>query len=218
MKKIIIDNLTLPIGSCRLERSESGAQVILENEKAFSITLPESCILQKLSENKGQVITKHDLIVAAWGRPEIIGSNSLPVAITNLRKILEIANIKITNVPRKGYKIDIPVAEERVVLEAVSLSSKQEQIENQPEKKFPLVQGGVEKAKLYGALITLFFSTYAVMYASFSWVKVDCQIFGEATVCSLKGERPNSTQVDGKQGFFYFSKSTGLMEVNHAEA
>ncbi|WP_167469863.1 winged helix-turn-helix domain-containing protein [Vibrio aquaticus] len=206
MKKMI-DELSLPIGSCRLERSESGAQVILENEKAFSITLPESCILQKLSENKGEVITKHDLIVAAWGRPEIIGSNSLPVAITNLRKVLEISNIKITNVPRRGYKIDIPEAEEVADVEPT----------REHVALAPLEQRnhGLEQVKVYGALLTLLFSAYAAIYTTFSWVKVECQQYGEATICSIQGEQPSREQVVGKAGRFYYSDQSGLMEVSH---
>lgn len=206
MNKIQIDDLTLPIGSCRLERSESGAQVILENEKAFSITLPESRILQKLSENKGEVITKHDLIVAAWGRPEIIGSNSLPVAITNLRKVLEISNIKITNVPRKGYKIDIPEVEE-VAIEPPSV----QEVIVYPEQR----NHWVEKAKVYSALFSLLFSAYTAIYVTFSWVKVDCQQFGQATVCNIKGEQPDLSQVTGKSGRFYYAHQSGLMEVSN---
>lgn len=207
MNKISIDNLTLPIGSCRLERSESGAQVILENGKAFSITLPESCILQKLFESSGEVISKHDLIVAAWGAPEIIGANSLPVAITNLRKILEISNIKITNVPRKGYKIDIPEAERQT-----------SSIQPLNDEELPTPQaGGLDKMKAFGALCSLLFFAYVTLYVAFSWVTVDCQPIGQATVCSIRGEQPTAKQVElieGKQGSYYYSSQWGFMEVS----
>ncbi|MEZ9292249.1 transcriptional regulator [Vibrio lentus] len=108
MLRAKLDNVKLPIGNCILQRDESGAQLILSNQKSFSITLPESCILESLIQKGEFISTKEELIIAAWGNPDIIGPNSLPVAITNLRKVLELDNIKIVNVPRKGYKIHIP--------------------------------------------------------------------------------------------------------------
>lgn len=103
-----LEDLQIPIGNCLLKRSDLGAELILGNQKSFSITLPESCILEALLKNEQKMSTKEELIIAAWGSPEIIGPNSLPVAITNLRKVLEIDNVKIINIPRKGYKINIP--------------------------------------------------------------------------------------------------------------
>ncbi|ASI91793.1 helix-turn-helix domain-containing protein [Vibrio mediterranei] len=103
-----LEDLQMPIGNCLLKRSDSGAELILGNQKSFSITLPESCILESLIKNDRKISTKEELIIAAWGNPEVIGPNSLPVAITNLRKVLELDNIKIINVPKKGYKLHIP--------------------------------------------------------------------------------------------------------------
>lgn len=106
--RVQLNDIHLPIGSCILKRTEAGAEIILGNGKSFSITLPESCILETLINKPNAISTKDELIVAAWGSPDIIGPNSLPVAITNLRKVLELDNIKIINVPRKGYKTHIP--------------------------------------------------------------------------------------------------------------
>ncbi|CAK2482675.1 MULTISPECIES: winged helix-turn-helix domain-containing protein [Vibrio] len=108
MLRAQLDNVKLPIGNCVLQRDESGAQLILSNQKSFSITLPESCILETLIQKEESISTKEELVIAAWGNPDIIGPNSLPVAITNLRKVLELDSIKIVNVPRKGYKLHIP--------------------------------------------------------------------------------------------------------------
>lgn len=108
MLRANLENLELPVGNCMLQRDESGAQLILSNQKSFSITLPESCILETLIKKEQLISTKEELIISAWGNPDIIGPNSLPVAITNLRKVLELDSIKIVNIPRKGYKIHIP--------------------------------------------------------------------------------------------------------------
>ncbi len=106
-----LENLNTSIGNCLLQRNESGAELILSNKKSFSITAPESCILETLIKNDKLISTKEELVIAAWGSPDIIGSNSLPVAITNLRKVLKLDNIKIVNIPRKGYKLNIPESE-----------------------------------------------------------------------------------------------------------
>lgn len=215
MTKPIIDNLTLPIGSCTLERTESGAQVLLENEKAFSITFPESFILQKLAEDEGEVVTKHDLIVAAWGRPEIIGANSLPVAITNLRKILELSSIRITNIPRKGYKIDIPVPSENreeTITEREEKAPK-DTITHPPDYQV-ITADTLSKFKLYVSCFILAFITYIIVYVAFSWVKVDCFTSDQISVCSIKGEQPDALILEGKSGQFYFSEQSGLIEVN----
>lgn len=111
MLRPTLDNLKMPLGNCLLQRDESGAELILSNQKSFSITLPESSILETLIKNAQLISSKEDLIIAAWGNPEIIGPNSLPVAITNLRKVLELDSIKIINIPRKGYKLHIPELE-----------------------------------------------------------------------------------------------------------
>ncbi len=106
--KLKLDALQTTLGNYLVKQKNLGAHFILGNQKSFSITLPESCILEALLKNEQQMSTKEELIIAAWGSPEIIGPNSLPVAITNLRKVLELDNIKIINIPRKGYKINIP--------------------------------------------------------------------------------------------------------------
>ncbi|MEZ8996374.1 transcriptional regulator [Vibrio sp. 10N.222.54.A1] len=106
-----LENLNTSIGNCLLQRNESGAELILSNKKSFSITAPESCILETLIKNDKLISTKEELVISAWGSPDIIGSNSLPVAITNLRKVLKLDNIKIINIQRKGYKLNIPESE-----------------------------------------------------------------------------------------------------------
>lgn len=99
--------LNTSIGGVLLQRNEQRAELILSNNKSFSITLPESAILESLISSYPSISTKESLISSAWGSPDTIGPNSLPVAITNLRKVLKLDNINIVNTPRVGYKIDI---------------------------------------------------------------------------------------------------------------
>ncbi|MDC5707369.1 winged helix-turn-helix domain-containing protein [Vibrio europaeus] len=198
----------LRIGNCLLKRNESGAQIQLDDEKSFSITIPESSVLKRLVEEDGQVVSRNDLIVDAWGRPDIIGPNSLPVAITNLRKILDLNNIKITNVPRKGYRIDLSEIQWAQPQEP----SSQETTLPPPDNN-PIYETWWERAKLAVAIGALLFCLYAAFYIVFSWVRVDCQTVGKATLCSIQGDYVDPSIVNGKEGKFFYSNQSGLMQV-----
>lgn len=170
-----LEDLQIPIGNCLLKRSDSGAELILDNQKSFSITLPESCILEALLKNEQQMSTKEELIIAAWGSPEIIGSNSLPVAITNLRKVLELDNIKIINIPRKGYKINIPDLELSPEHEKSLKTAKFNMLSHSEERKsrsqphvYQWLYVGVSSTAL--ALVIL---SYFYFWHTFDFVKVN---------------------------------------------
>jgi DNA-binding winged helix-turn-helix (wHTH) protein len=176
MLRTQLDNVKLPLGNCVLQRDESGAQLILSNQKSFSITLPESCILETLIQKEQSISTKEELIIAAWGNPDIIGPNSLPVAITNLRKVLELDSIKIVNIPRKGYKIHIPEFE-------TSLDPpKQEKLSHPynfscPFKKNPLPNGYLKLYQwtfigMFSTLLSVLIISYFYYWNEFDIVNV----------------------------------------------
>ena len=169
-----IENLQIPIGNCLLKRSDSGAELILGNQKSFSITLPESCILEVLIKNEQRISTKEELTIAAWGSPEIIGPNSLPVAITNLRKVLELNSIKIINIPRKGYKIhicDFESSDHEKPLETLGfntlLHGKEKKSHSQPHF-YQWLYTGISSTAL--ALVIL---SYFYFWHTFDFVKVN---------------------------------------------
>ncbi|MDC5840315.1 winged helix-turn-helix domain-containing protein [Vibrio europaeus] len=203
----------LRIGNCLLKRNESGAQIQLDDEKSFSITIPESSVLKRLVEEDGQVVSRNDLIVDAWGRPDIIGPNSLPVAITNLRKILDLNNIKITNVPRKGYRIDLSEIQCAQPQESSPQKTTLPPPDNNDTSFPPIYETWWERAKLAIAIGALLFCLYAAFYIVFSWVRVDCQKSGKATLCSIQGDSVDPSIVNGKEGRFFYSSQSGLMEV-----
>ncbi|MCG9579619.1 winged helix-turn-helix domain-containing protein [Vibrio tubiashii] len=203
----------LRIGNCLLKRNESGAQILLDNEKSFSITIPESSVLRRLVEEDGEVVSRDDLIVDGWGRPDIIGPNSLPVAITNLRKILDLNDIKITNVPRKGYRIDLSEIQWAQAQESSSQETALPPPDNKETNFPPLYETWWERAKLAIAIGALLFCLYAAFFIVFSWVRVDCQKSGKATLCSIQGDNVDPSIVNGKEGRFFYSSQSGLMEV-----
>ncbi|MDN3609920.1 transcriptional regulator [Vibrio ostreicida] len=210
MTKVSPDSYTLPIGNCRLNRSDTGAEIVFDQNKTFSITIPESSVLRKLISEKNNIVSKDDLVIEAWGRTDIIGSNSLPVAITNLRKVLEMDNIKIVNVPRRGYRLDIN--------ESRPLSSKHSPEEINIDKSFfsqlNLGVNGIEKVKLYFSALVLISTFYSLFYVYFSWVDLSCRDFGHVSVCTIEGDNFNSEILNGKSGTYYYSSSTGLMDAN----
>lgn len=196
----------IPIGKrCVLERKASGAEVFLDESKSFSITLPESLILKKLLEESGGVVEKNALICEAWGNPEVIGQNSLPVAITNLRKILDLADIKIINVPRIGYRIELQESD----AESLTLpNTKEDGNGEQSEGEVTL-----SRVAFWSVLLLCGFSLYAFFYIGFSWVSIDCDKFGSAEVCFIKGDTFEPKEVEGKSGHYYYSSQSGLTEV-----
>lgn len=185
-----LEDLQTPIGNCLLKRSDSGAELILGNQKSFSITLPESCILEALIKNDRQMSTKEELIIAAWGSPEIIGPNSLPVAITNLRKVLELDNIKIINIPRKGYKVHVPdfelTPEHEKPLETLNFGtfphSEEKKSRSQPHF-YQWLYTGVSSTAL--ALVIL---SYFYFWHTFDFVKVNINNQSEQICLTEKNE------------------------------
>ncbi|MBN3491880.1 winged helix-turn-helix domain-containing protein [Vibrio neptunius] len=208
MTKQYIDSFRIPFGNCILCRSDTGAEIILDANKSFSITLPESSVLKKLITEKGNVVSKDDLIVEAWGRPDVIGPNSLPVAITNLRKVLEMDNMKIVNVPRKGYRLDL--SEHEPTLESVEKESKNI---NLGILESNLISGSISKVKLYLCFISTMVTLYSVFYIVFSWVNLDCYTDSKTTVCTIEGEEFNPQIMNNKSGHYFYSSHSGLMEV-----
>lgn len=202
MQRYKEDFFRLPIGKrCVLERGAAGAELFLDESKSFSITIPESLILKKLLEESGGVVEKNTLICEAWGNPEVIGQNSLPVAITNLRKILDLVDIKIVNIPKIGYRLEVQETAEN--LEFVTLPKGEED-----EKKVTL-----SPMTFWTVLCLCGFSLYAFFYIGFSWVSIDCNKFDLAEVCFIKGDTFDPTEIEGRSGYYYYSSQSGLIEV-----
>ncbi|PMK03982.1 winged helix-turn-helix domain-containing protein [Vibrio sp. 10N.261.55.A7] len=78
----------------------------LKQKVMFRITKPESKILIKLLRSEGNIVSNDDLLKAGW-KDGIRGSNSLPVAISNLRRPLNFFDIEIINIPKYGYQLNI---------------------------------------------------------------------------------------------------------------
>ncbi|AQW60352.1 winged helix-turn-helix domain-containing protein [Vibrio owensii] len=213
-----IDSIEVPIGNCTLKRTESGAELILGNGKSFSITIPESCILDRLCKSPGDVVVKDELILEAWGSAEIIGPNSLPVAITNLRKVLEIDNIKILNVPKKGYRIQIPKQNTDVKnKDKDSLIDEPSNVQVDALVTHTVESCRCEKRKFFLSIFMIFVCVYILFFWWLSWVNLECKELKTGQICHIEGDNPPSLLTKNKTGNYFYSTRSGLIELNNEE-
>lgn len=164
-----MSNTHIRIGSCILVKDDSTSEVRFDNGKSMSLTHPESAILKCLYQNQGQVVTKHDLVVAGWGRPDIIGPNSLPVAMANIRKVLSLAEIEIVNVPRVGYKLELPLQTTPSIEQPSS-----------PPRDIAVIP---KIATMILSIVIILTITAVNLFVYLSWVKIDCRLVAGAYFC-----------------------------------
>jgi len=199
------------IGSCILVKDESTSEIRLANGKAMTLTHPESAILKCLYQNQGQVVAKDDLTVAGWGRPELIGPNSLPVAIANIRKVLSLTELEIVTVPKVGYKFDLPPESPvtPVTKEAPDLT-----VRSNPRKLH-----NVKPLAISLCSITIITSTCLLaLFAYHSWVRIDCKVVDSIRYCFNEREffetlAPMTLGVPDKGNLYYFNDSGSWVEV-----
>lgn len=107
-----------------------------EKEKSYRLTIPESNILLCLLKKRNSVVKKDELIAVGW-ESQVVGSNSLNVAIYRIRKYLSEDNtIELSNVPKIGYKLLI---EEVQVTDEVALNGEHEAEKEPIVEEKPLV-------------------------------------------------------------------------------
>ena len=196
------------VGSCLLKVQQHACELIVESGKRYNITTKESDVLKTLVTNLGKVVSKDALIRAAWGNPEIIGSNSLPVAISNLRKVLEPEKIKIVNVPRQGYQLEVEcMASEEPHSEQVEEATEQV-VASKPERNISKrIETNTNKISVFCAWLSLLYVVFVASYFSFSWVQVDCEVVGQSKVCAIRGDV--DSEVKAEQGSSIFVSSNG---------
>ncbi|MCG9660145.1 winged helix-turn-helix domain-containing protein [Vibrio mediterranei] len=95
------------LGACTLIAKNNRYEIHLSSGASFPIKKSEYQILCKLLESHPSIVSHTILKTSGWGGRSIVGENSLPVAISNLRKILALEKIKIDNEPGVGYKLII---------------------------------------------------------------------------------------------------------------
>ncbi|MGR5446907.1 winged helix-turn-helix domain-containing protein [Vibrio jasicida] len=213
-----IESLEVPIGNCTLLRTETGAELLLGNSKSFSITIPESSILHKLVKHQGEVVEKDDLILEAWGSAEIIGPNSLPVAITNLRKVLEFDNIKILNVPKKGYRINIPERDKKEEGKNSLNSTLTEHVKNKKTSTNSIISSRTPVQESIAALFFISILFYFLFYCWLSWVSIECKSLENNQICHIKGDKIDVDLINiTTPGTYYYSSNSGLVRIDAKE-
>ncbi|MFM2607262.1 helix-turn-helix domain-containing protein [Vibrio chagasii] len=167
---------------CILRTDPPVTLVIKKSGNRFTISNAESHILQKLIEHK-EVVSKDELLAVGWDNPEAIGENSLPVAVSNLRKVLKNEGLDITNLPRRGYKIDITSAE---VCESPEINDKRPR-----GARIKLKLTALQKVLRKTIVFILALLTLLLLHISFTmiegWVSVDCDNNKKVKMCQFEG-------------------------------
>ena len=191
-----IQDSELNFADCVLHTHSNGAELVIKNGRSYTVTAREGVILSVLVKNQGTVIGKDELITAAWGNPETIGSNSLPVAISNLRRILQPEGINIINVPRQGYRLmfDAQSQAQENENDNPNNSNSQQQRNKSSYEQEPLTQGfdhaqqqtasKVSAVRYVSVVVCAICTCILIFYLWFSWVDIRCQHWGQGTVCS----------------------------------
>lgn len=104
------------------------------NLEEFPISSPERKILVLLVENIGTTCSRDILITEAWGSSNYIGTNSLNVAIFNLRKLLSPKGIDILTHKKMGYSI-AEIDRELFINDKLVIKKSFVSSENTPRKK-----------------------------------------------------------------------------------
>lgn len=89
-----------------LEIDQDKFEVFVDGEKV-DLTATEFRILKYLSEHKGRVFYREQLLDLLWGAEKIVLDRTIDVHIRNLRSKLGAAGNLIKNVRGIGYKLDI---------------------------------------------------------------------------------------------------------------
>ncbi|MGF1798039.1 winged helix-turn-helix domain-containing protein [Photobacterium swingsii] len=181
-----------------LINSSKSEIVHIENngsERAIKITRPETNIIVFLNKHRGEVFSKEQLVNIGWcGR--ITGTNSLNVAIYNLRKYLSVDNeVSLENIPREGYKLNIinqsvflkeeteeteetEEINDRVHYKKIQINNTSEHINSSPNKLTTI------KMAILLSLNVLLITLTLIIYLNLVWV--ECATGENGTVCYSK--------------------------------
>lgn len=104
-----MNNHFIQFGGCTLHVKErkvstaNGQETIL-NWKNFSV-------LKQLLDQQNEVVTREQLIEQVWEGNFLVGDKAISTAIWKLRKVLEGSSVSIDTIPKKGYRLSVPLAE-----------------------------------------------------------------------------------------------------------
>lgn len=83
-------------------------QTLADQNNIVRLTERETKVLQALSQNRGNITRREDLLEEIWGENDYFAGRSLDVFITKLRKHLKPdSKVAIENIPRVGFLLSI---------------------------------------------------------------------------------------------------------------
>lgn len=84
--------------------STANGQETILNWKNFSV-------LKQLLDQQNEVVTREQLIEQVWAGNFLVGDKAISTAIWKLRKVLGGSSVSIDTIPKKGYRLSVPLAE-----------------------------------------------------------------------------------------------------------
>jgi TolB-like protein len=94
---------------------DTNLQALLRGRETLAVGRRAAALLQVFVERAGEVVTKDELIAAAWGGLAVEESN-LPVQVAALRRLFAadaVGEAWIETLPRRGYRFNGPAVAER---------------------------------------------------------------------------------------------------------
>jgi DNA-binding response OmpR family regulator len=83
-------------------------QQLSSGTKNHSLTYRESELLKLLTDRKGQIVKREDILLKVWDNDQYFSSRSLDVFISRLRKLLKSdPSIRIENIHNVGYRLRV---------------------------------------------------------------------------------------------------------------
>ncbi|UXB09967.1 helix-turn-helix domain-containing protein (plasmid) [Aeromonas dhakensis] len=225
MKKILINNACFhPLNRTFVTISAE------EGEQKFKLSEAESKILEFLLENHGEYFSKEHLVSIGWGgRP--VSSNSLPVAIANIRKLPSGELFSINNLTKVGYVLTknegvfISILPTPPIVDEIKSCNLKNAVEPKQVSKISILRNkfgdldGKKKLRYTQRLVTsaiLFLgSTSSLIFIYFytDWIDITCRVNESKGYCYTALPPDKIKWKEENNNFQLFAKSGELEEL-----
>ncbi|MCG8464311.1 MAG: winged helix-turn-helix domain-containing protein [Xanthomonadales bacterium] len=149
-----MNNRLIQFGDFTLDVKEKKVSAV--NGQESTLNWKNFSVLMQLLDQQNKLVTREQLIEQVWEGNFLVGDKAISTAIWKLRKVLEGSSVSIDTIPKKGYRLSVPL------VETVNHSPPTPNAEP-PPAKIPTV---MERWKLLagtGAVLLLFVLLWSMM-------------------------------------------------------
>ena len=104
-----MNNRLIQFGDFTLDVKEKKVSAV--NGQESTLNWKNFSVLMQLLDQQNEVVTREQLIDQVWEGNFLVGDKAISTAIWNLRKVLEGSSVSIDTIPKKGYRLSVPLAE-----------------------------------------------------------------------------------------------------------